>query len=105
MNHINKLNYSQYKAVTSSSKINIIISGAGSGKTRVIICRIAWLIKKNKIRPNSIYAITFTNKASIEMKNRLKNFIPNNQYNKIYIGTFHSLAYRILLFYEYLAKI
>jgi len=94
----NNLNYTQYRSITSKYKFNIIIAGAGSGKTRVIINRIGWLIKKNKISENHICAITFTNKAAIEMRIRL-NLLLKKKINNTYLGTFHSLSYRILYFY------
>ena len=94
----NNLNYAQYKSITSKYKFNIIIAGAGSGKTRVITNRIAWLIKKNKKNPKKVCTITFTNKASAEMRVRL-SILLKKKINNVYIGTFHSLSYRILYFY------
>lgn len=70
MNYKNELNENQYKAVTSDAQYLRIIAGAGSGKTRVLTYRIAYLIEQMNIFPNKILAITFTNKVAKEMKER-----------------------------------
>ena len=94
----NNLNYIQYKSITSKNNFNIIVAGAGSGKTGVIINRIGWLINKNNIKKENVCAVTFTNKASLEMKERLGKLLYES-IEDVYIGTFHSLSYRILHFY------
>ncbi|KKP22602.1 MAG: hypothetical protein SZ59_C0005G0067 [candidate division TM6 bacterium GW2011_GWF2_28_16] len=99
-----ELNNPQKNAATFDSGPLIVIAGAGSGKTRVITSRIAHLILNKNILPNSIVALTFTNKAANEMKERLNNFLNNfgnnnnfNTYSKSpYIGTFHSYCLLLL---------
>ena len=71
----NLLNEKQYEAVTSTNKYLRIIAGAGSGKTRVLTYRIAYLIDTLCYYPSSILAITFTNKAANEIRNRIEDFI------------------------------
>lgn len=90
-----QLNLQQQKAVTSNSDVLCIIAGAGSGKTRVLTLRIAYLIKEMNIMPRNILAITFTNKAANEMKKRLANILSSEQ-NKCFISTIHALCVRIL---------
>ncbi|MFC2132833.1 ATP-dependent helicase, partial [Bacteroidota bacterium] len=96
MSKISKnLNTVQLEAVKDYSGPSLIIAGAGSGKTRVLTYRIAYLLEKG-IDPNSILALTFTNKAAREMKERIFSFISDSDANKIWIGTFHSMFSRIL---------
>ena len=92
---INILNEKQKQAVTSDSRYIRIIAGAGSGKTRVLTMRIAWLIEEADIRPYKILAITFTNKAANEMRGRIMNQLPD-LVSKPFISTIHSLCVRIL---------
>jgi len=89
------LNEVQLKAVTSESKWILILAGAGSGKTRTLTYRIAYLIQKRKVSPASILAVTFTNKAAREMKERLSNLL-RKDLSKLWIGTFHAMCARIL---------
>lgn len=89
------LNPQQAEAVRHENGPLLILAGAGSGKTRVITHRIAWLIGKCGVRPSTILAITFTNKAAAEMKSRVEELVgPESQY--MWIGTFHSMMIRIL---------
>ena len=89
------LNPEQADAVRHENGPLLILAGAGSGKTRVITHRIAWLISWGGIRPSAILAITFTNKAAAEMKSRVEELVgPESQY--MWIGTFHSMMIRIL---------
>ena len=90
-----QLNENQKQAVTDEADHLRIIAGAGSGKTRVLTMRIAWLIEKKGIRPNRILAITFTNKAAREMKNRINDML-KDQGTGCWISTIHSLCMRIL---------
>ena len=95
MDYLKDLNGFQKAAVTHTEGPCLVIAGAGSGKTRVLTYRIAHLIKKHKIDPFSILALTFTNKASNEMKNRIENIVGTDARN-LWMGTFHSIFARIL---------
>lgn len=89
------LNKEQRKAVEAGKGNHLVLAGAGSGKTRVLVHRIAWLIQQQKIFPDSILAVTFTNKAAKEMKNRVAQTLGRPAaYN--WIGTFHSICHRLL---------
>ncbi|ASP27864.1 ATP-dependent DNA helicase [Spiroplasma corruscae] len=94
-NYLNNLNEEQLDAVTSVDKPLRIIAGAGSGKTRVITSKIIYLIKGCNISPKKILAVTFTNKAANEMKNRVVDSLNEIGINPL-ITTFHSLCVRIL---------
>lgn len=89
------LNKEQYEAVTHTDGPLLVIAGAGSGKTRVLTNRIAYLIAEHGVKPWNIIAITFTNKAAKEMKTRIENLVGAIA-NDIWIGTFHSMCVRIL---------
>ena len=93
--NLNNLNEAQRDAVCNLSKNCLVIAGAGSGKTRVLIQRILWLIEDNDYSPFSILAVTFTNKAAREIKIRLSENIDNN-IDSMWVGTFHGICYRIL---------
>ena len=95
MDYLKDLNGFQKVAVTHTEGPCLVIAGAGSGKTRVLTYRIAHLIKKHKIDPFSILALTFTNKASNEMKNRIESIVGTDARN-LWMGTFHSIFARIL---------
>jgi DNA helicase II / ATP-dependent DNA helicase PcrA len=88
------LNASQKEAVEYIDGPLLILAGAGSGKTRVLTYKIAYLIEKNIVKPWEILAITFTNKASKEMKERVLKLVEDG--NDIWLGTFHSICVRIL---------
>ena len=90
-NYLNELNEQQYEAVTSRAQFLRIIAGAGSGKTRVLTYRIAYLIEQMGEKPWNILAITFTNKVAHEMKERAANLIEQNIKN-LSIKTFHSFS-------------
>ena len=89
------LNDVQSEAVTSKSKRILILAGAGSGKTRTLTYRIAFLLQEKNITPTDILAMTFTNKAAREMKQRLEKLLKHDL-SKLWIGTFHSILARIL---------
>ena len=95
VNILDSLNTEQKKCVEKISGPMIIISGPGSGKTRVITSKIAFLILNN-INPSNILSLTFTNKSAKEMINRAQNMIPNHNINNLWIGTFHSIFAKIL---------
>ncbi len=92
---IQNLNENQAKAVTTEAQHTLVLAGAGSGKTRVLVHRIAWLITAEFISPYSILAVTFTNKAAAEMRNRVAHML-NREVRDLWIGTFHSIALRLL---------
>ncbi|QDL55365.1 UvrD-helicase domain-containing protein [Rhodoferax aquaticus] len=89
------LNDEQRAAVTLPSEHALILAGAGSGKTRVLTTRIAWLLSRGEVTPGGILAVTFTNKAAKEMMTRLQAMLPVNV-NGMWIGTFHGLCNRFL---------
>ncbi len=89
------LNESQRLAVEYNSSPHMIVAGAGSGKTRVLTYKIAYLLKE-KYDPSSILALTFTNKAANEMKERIKDLVGVTKATKLWMGTFHSIFARIL---------
>lgn len=89
------LNPQQYKAVQYEGPALLIGAGAGSGKTRVLTRRIAWILANRKAWPSQILAITFTNKAAAEMRERLASLIGNSA-NSMWVSTFHSACVKIL---------
>ena len=93
-NFLADLNDRQHEAVTTLDGPVLVIAGAGSGKTKTLTYRIAYLIKEKQVRPECIFAVTFTNKAANEMKERVAKLI-GEQYIP-YIGTFHSLCVKLL---------
>jgi len=92
---LNKLNSAQEEAVTSDKKHLLVLAGAGSGKTRVLVHRIAWKIQVDNVSPYSILAVTFTNKASREMRERIDQLL-GMSLRGMWVGTFHGLAHRLL---------
>ena len=95
MNTLKTLNAQQKEAVTTLDGPIMILAGAGSGKTRVIIQRIAYLIQKKQVPPQQIIAVTFTNKAAEEMRKRLQGILSGKQ-EGIHLSTFHSLGVGLL---------
>jgi DNA helicase II / ATP-dependent DNA helicase PcrA len=89
------LNEDQRQAVGSPLGSALVLAGAGSGKTRVLVHRVAWLIQVEGASPNSILAVTFTNKAAAEMRSRIETLLglPSGA---MWLGTFHGLAHRLL---------
>jgi DNA helicase-2/ATP-dependent DNA helicase PcrA len=94
-NLLHNLNPEQLAAVTLPAQPALILAGAGSGKTRVLTTRIAWLIQTGQVSPAGILAVTFTNKAAKEMTTRLSAMLPINT-RGMWIGTFHGLCNRLL---------
>jgi DNA helicase-2/ATP-dependent DNA helicase PcrA len=94
-NLLDNLNPEQLAAVTLPPQSALILAGAGSGKTRVLTTRIAWLVQTGQVSPAGILAVTFTNKAAKEMTARLSAMLPINT-RGMWIGTFHGLSNRLL---------
>ena len=92
---LENLNESQRDAVTAAPGHMLVLAGAGSGKTRVLVHRIAWLNQVEGLSPFSIFAVTFTNKAAAEMRHRVEK-LQGTSTTGMWVGTFHGLAHRIL---------
>lgn len=92
---LDHLNEAQRLAVSAPQGHLLILAGAGSGKTRVLVHRIAWLIQHENISPHNILAVTFTNKAAGEMRSRIEELLNIPVYS-MWVGTFHGLAHRLL---------
>ena len=100
MNSINQLlenlNKEQKEAVLHTEGPNLIVAGAGSGKTRVLTTRLAYIINEKKAWPSQILCVTFTNKAAKEMQNRVMSYVKNNSNAVPWLGTFHSISVKFL---------
>lgn len=95
MSHLlSSLNDAQAQAVSAPPSHCLVLAGAGSGKTRVLVHRIAWLMETTGARPMNFLAVTFTNKAAGEMRDRLAQLVPGSMGH--WVGTFHGLAHRLL---------
>ena len=94
-NILEGLNNKQYEAVINADGPCLIIAGAGSGKTKVLTHKIAYLMEEKDVKPWNILAITFTNKAANEMKTRVEGLV-GNAAKDMWIGTFHSICVKIL---------
>src|SRR6201991_3462651 len=92
---LKNLNPEQYAAVTLPAVPALILAGAGSGKTRVLTTRIAWLLQTGQVSPGGVLAVTFTNKAAREMLTRLSAMLPV-PVRGMWVGTFHGLCNRFL---------
>ena len=92
---LNSLNDAQRQAVAASLGRQLVLAGAGSGKTRGLVHRIAWLIQVEHASPHSILSVTFTNKAAAEMRHRIEQLLGINPAG-MWVGTFHGLAHRLL---------
>lgn len=92
---IDGLNDAQRAAVTAPVQNLLVLAGAGSGKTRVLVHRIGWLVQTEGMSPYSIMAVTFTNKAAREMRGRIEELLGVNPHG-MWVGTFHGLAHRLL---------
>ena len=93
--YLKSLNKPQLEAVKSLSGPLLILAGAGTGKTRVLITRLAHILVTKRALPSEVLAVTFTNKAAMEMKERVEKLIRRST-ETMWIGTFHSLCARIL---------
>ena len=89
------LNPAQHHAVTTPPGHQLVLAGAGSGKTRVLVHRIAFLIQRLDVSPHSILSVTFTNKAAAEMRHRIEDVLGHAPAG-MWVGTFHGLAHRLL---------
>jgi DNA helicase-2/ATP-dependent DNA helicase PcrA len=94
-NLIDPLNEAQREAVTATQEPLLVLAGAGSGKTRVLVHRVAWLIQVEHVSPYGILAVTFTNKAAGEMRTRIERLV-GVPTRGMWVGTFHGLAHRLL---------
>ncbi|MDO6695482.1 DNA helicase II [Aliiglaciecola sp. 3_MG-2023] len=92
---LDQLNDKQREVVAAPSSDMLVLAGAGSGKTRVLVHRIAWLMEVEQLAPFSILAVTFTNKAAKEMRGRVERLMGSGLHT-MWIGTFHGLAHRLL---------
>ena len=91
-----KLNPNQQKAVVTTEGHVLILAGAGSGKTRVLVHRIAHLIQNKKVSPSAILGLTFTNKAAEEMRARVAKMVSKEEALQVSLSTFHSFCMKIL---------
>ena len=92
---LDDLNEAQRDAVTAPPGPTLILAGAGSGKTRVLTHRIAWLVETLDVSPLSLLAVTFTNKAAREMRGRIESIL-GFSLRGMWIGTFHGISHRLL---------
>ena len=95
-NLLNNLNDEQKKAVLNTEGPNLIVAGAGSGKTRVLTTRLAHIINEKKAWPNQILCVTFTNKAAKEMQSRVMSYVRGKSNSVPWLGTFHSISVKFL---------
>ena len=101
---LDPLNDAQRQAVTLPRGSSLVLAGAGSGKTRVLTHRIAWLIQTESISPFSVLAVTFTNKAAAEMRGRIEALL-EKPLRGMWVGTFHGIAHRLLRMHYQEAKL
>ena len=92
---LDNLNDAQRQAVAAPAGNMLVVAGAGSGKTRVLVHRIAWLIEAEGVSPHSLLAVTFTNKAAQEMRHRIEELLKISV-RPLWVGTFHGIAHRLL---------
>src|SRR5215471_15206202 len=96
LNYLDGLNEQQKEAVLHKDGPIMIVAGAGSGKTKVLTTRIAHLMSAHGVDAFNILALTFTNKAAREMRERIEKILGNSEARNLYVGTFHSVFARIL---------
>src|SRR6266567_433050 len=94
--HLDRLNEAQRQAVEAIDGPVLVLAGAGTGKTRVLTARLAHILTLRRAFPGQLLAVTFTNKAAREMKARLERMIGGRAAEGLWLGTFHSVAARIL---------
>src|SRR6188472_4290183 len=99
---LNPLNEEQRAAVTATQGATLVLAGAGSGKTRVLVHRVAWAINALDASPHNILAVTFTNKAAAEMRHRIEALL-GMPGGGMWVGTFHGIAHRLLRLHHALA--
>ena len=92
---LDPLNKAQRDAVASPTANLLVLAGAGSGKTKVLVHRVAWYIQTGQISPHGILAVTFTNKAAAEMRSRIETLLEQSA-GGMWVGTFHGIAHRLL---------
>lgn len=92
---LDSLNDEQRNAVANPNQHLLVLAGAGSGKTRVLVHRIAWVLQAEQASPFAVLAVTFTNKAAREMRGRIESLL-GQTFNGMWVGTFHGLAHRLL---------
>ena len=92
---LDNLNEEQRKAVTSEKQHLMVLAGAGSGKTRVLVHKVAWEVEALQKNPAAIMAVTFTNKAAAEMRSRIEELLQSPAMD-LWCGTFHGLSHRML---------
>ena len=93
---LGELNERQADAVSAKLGNYLVVAGAGSGKTRVLTHRVAWLVEVEDVRPHAILAVTFTNKAAGEMRNRIEGLLDGRNTRGLTVGTFHAICHRML---------
>lgn len=101
-NYLNGLNPEQKEAVLKTKGPLLVLAGAGTGKTKVLTTRLAYILDNNNVRPWNCLVVTFTNRAANEMKERVQQFI-GDAVNNVWLGTFHSICVKILRKYPELA--
>ncbi len=102
---LDSLNDKQREVVAAPLQNMLVLAGAGSGKTRVLVQRIAWLMQVERAAPHSILAVTFTNKAAAEMRARVEQTAGSHGTHGMWVGTFHGLAHRLLRMHFQEAKL
>ena len=95
-NFLNQLNKQQLAAVLNTEGPNLVVAGAGSGKTKVLTSRLAYIVEQKKAWPNQILCVTFTNKASREMRDRVIKILGGKISSLSWLGTFHSISVKFL---------
>ncbi len=90
-----RLNEAQQQAVTTTARQALVLAGAGSGKTRVLVHRIAWCLEQGLAAPSGVLGVTFTNKAAAEMRGRIEGLL-GRPLGGMWVGTFHGIAHRLL---------